>query len=62
MKKDEEPKVWVTALKLIVGAAAFIGMIGWTLWYLDKHQDPMPIPESKNNWGIAGDNPVRPRK
>ncbi len=65
-KKDKEPNVWVTTLKLALGAAALIGGVGFALWYVSETLDmPDPaIPEAtpERAWGIANDNPIRPKR
>lgn len=58
---DKEPKWWVTMLKLIVGAAIFIGLIGWALWYAQKLESEKPPPAEKPSWGIFSDSPLRSR-
>ena len=64
---DEEPKVWVTVIKLVIGAVILIGGTGLALWYVDQSQtlDQPPGLSSGTNkpdWGIAGDNPLRMRR
>ncbi|MDZ7937077.1 MAG: hypothetical protein U5M53_01850 [Rhodoferax sp.] len=59
MKRDDEPKLWVTVLKLVIGLTILIGGVGLALNYAEKHQDEMPIPQPKSNWGIFGDSPIR---
>ena len=38
MKKndDDEPKAWVSTLKVVLSAAVIIGVIGFALWYADS--------------------------
>jgi hypothetical protein len=62
MKKKEEPKLWVTVLKLTIGGLIFIGLVGWALWYIGENPDAAP-PALKpdSGWGIARDSPIRPR-
>ncbi len=63
MKKKEEPKLWVTVLKLSIGAIIFIGLVGWALWYIGEHPDAAPPPLKPNtDWGVVNDNPVRMRR
>ncbi|MES2879260.1 MAG: hypothetical protein V4713_12630 [Pseudomonadota bacterium] len=33
---DDEPKTWVSTLKVVLAAAVLIGTIGLALWYADK--------------------------
>jgi hypothetical protein len=61
-KKDEgEPKVWVTALKLILIAVALIGGVGLALWYAKDMETGMPEP-AKDQWGISHDSPLRMKR
>lgn len=59
MKRDEEPKLWVTVLKLSIGLAVIIGGVGLALNYAEKHQEEMPTPPPQSNWGIFSDSPIR---
>lgn len=59
MKRDDEPKLWVTVLKLVIGAAILIGGVGLALNYAEKNQTEMPLPKPKSGWGIFGDSPIR---
>lgn len=59
---DEEPKIWVTIVKLIVVALIFIGGTGLALWYVDKEQESAgrdPATSGKIDWGISTDSPIR---
>lgn len=60
-KKDDEPKVWVTALKLILIAAALIGGVGLALWYAKDMETGTPEP-AKDQWGISHDSPLRMKR
>ena len=62
MKRDKEPNVWVTALKLAVGAAILIGGVGWLLSYASKQQGGLPVPPADSSWGIATDSPIRQKR
>lgn len=62
MKRKEEPKLWVTILKLVVGAVVLIGGVGFALWYVGQVQGPPEIPKPVSNWGIVGDSPVRSKR
>ena len=33
---DDEPKTWVSALKIILGLTLLIGTVGLALWYADQ--------------------------
>jgi len=60
MKKDKEPNVWWTALKLIIGAAVLIGGTGLILKYAATEQGPPQLPPpSDGGWGITNDSPIR---
>lgn len=56
---DDEPKWWVTMIKLVAGAAIFIGVIGGALWYAEKEEANAIKPPAPPSWGIAGDSPIR---
>jgi hypothetical protein len=59
---NDEPKVWVTALKLIVGIVVIVGGIGMALWYTkDMDNGALKTPPT-DAWGIANDSPVRMRR
>ncbi len=67
MDEEDEPKVWVTAIKLVLGAALIIGGTGFALWYLSKEQErSQPSEPAVSNvvkgWGIAGDSPIRNKR
>ncbi len=59
MKRDDEPKLWVTVLKLAIGLVILIGGVGLALHYAEKYQEEMPKPQPKSNWGIFSDSPIR---
>lgn len=72
---DDEPKTWVSALKVIMAAAVLIGVVGLALWYANQRPVSSPALEQaqkevheKNpsgrsspddSWGIAKDSPIR---
>ncbi len=64
-KKVEEPNVWVTGLKVVLGAAAFIGLIWFALWYAAENMDAKdlskPADTQGRSWGIVTDSPIRSR-
>jgi hypothetical protein len=65
MASDKEPNVWLTVLKLALGAAALAGLVWAALWYLDNYGDgpPMTPPlKPKMDWGIANDSPIPSRR
>lgn len=59
MKPDDEPKLWVTVLKLVAGLTILIGGVGLALNYAEQQQTEMPKPQSKSGWGIFSDSPIR---
>jgi hypothetical protein len=61
-KDDDEPNVWVTVIKLVVGAAILIGGVGFALWYVAKEQDGDFGPPADKSWGIATDNPLKGKR
>jgi hypothetical protein len=77
MVKDDKPKVWLSALKIVAGAALLIGTIGFALWYANqlpvsspaleqaieevRQKNPDAPSNSSNSWGISKDSPVRKR-
>ena len=72
---DDEPKTWVSALKVILAAAVMIGVIGLVLWYANQRPVSSPALEQAqqevreksggsrsspdDSWGIAKDSPIR---
>ena len=59
--KRDEPKVWVTVIKLVVGLAVMIGGVGLALWYakdLDNGYSRSP----GDSWGVSKDSPVRMKR
>jgi hypothetical protein len=68
MKKndDEEPNIWVTVLKLLIGAIILIGGTGLALWYVDQVQEnakpALGSGAGQSGWGIVGDNPLKSRR
>jgi hypothetical protein len=73
MKQNDEPAVWVTVIKLLIGAVALIGGVGLALWWAEKRPEYSPALEqakeearasspksgSDKSWGIATDSPIR---
>jgi len=71
---DEEPRIWLTVVKLLIGAALLIGGVGLALWIaaqgpvhspaLEQAQQEVQTKSSKplssdSSWGIAKDSPLR---
>lgn len=60
MKKDEEPKVWLILLGLVLGVAIVVGAVGLALWYSEKAGIAQPPHEKPaTGWGIVTDSPIR---
>ena len=64
MKKNpnDEPKVWVTIVKLVIGLVVIVGGVGLALWYakdMDNGAQSLPAADS---WGISKDSPVRMKR
>ena len=75
MKEDEEPKTWVSALKIVIALAVVIGAIGFGLWYASQLPESSPAMEKAieevrqksprtdssrdGSWGISKDSPLR---
>jgi len=65
MKKNDEPKVWVTVLKLILLLTVLVGGVGLALWWAGKQQasvEQPPVSSPSQSWGIAGDSPIRSKR
>ena len=64
MKKpdDDEPKVWVTVLKLILGLVVIVGGVGMALWYAKDMDNGGPPPPPADSWGISKDSPINMRR
>jgi cytoskeletal protein RodZ len=75
MKQVEEPKLWVTVIKLVLGAVVLIGGVGLALWFAAQGPVHSPALEeaqkqtgstskssSGASWGIAGDSPIRQKR
>jgi hypothetical protein len=63
MKKNDEPKLWVTIAKLVIGAVVLIGGVGGALWLASKwEQGDAPTAGSGIGWGISTDSPIRSKR
>lgn len=66
MKNDDEPNVWITALKLLVGAIVLIGGTGLALWWVDSEQERAQLTDTSkpqtSDWGISSDSPIRNKR
>ena len=64
MKRNpkDEPKVWVTVVKLVIGLVAIVGGVGLALWYAkDMDNGAFKLPSS-DPWGISKDSPSRMKR
>ncbi len=60
MDDDKEPELWVTVLKLVIGAVVLIALIGLGLYYTAKFNTYEPeAPPPDTSWGISKDSPIR---
>ena len=63
MKKNKEPKLWVTVLKLLAGAVVLIGGVGAVLWWASQSENSdTRTPQSNIGWGISSDSPLRSKR
>ncbi len=63
MKKNpNEPKVWVTVVKLIVGVVVLVGGVGLALWFAKDMDNGSLKPQSGDQWGISKDSPLRMKR
>ena len=60
--KQDEPKVWVTVVKLVVGLAVIVGGVGLALWYAKDMDNGSPAVPSGEQWGISKDSPLRMKR
>ena len=72
-QNKKETNVWVTALKLVIGATLIIGGVGFALWMAAQGPSYSPALEqakegvrakstnstNDSSWGISKDSPVR---
>ena len=61
-KNDDEPKVWVTVLKLVVGLVVIVGGVGLALWYAKDWDNGAPKLPTQDQWGISHDSPLRMKR
>ena len=60
---NEEPKLWVTVTKLVIGALVFLVLVGLGLYYTAKYNTYEPeAPPPDTSWGIAKDSPIRSQR
>jgi hypothetical protein len=60
--KDEEPPLWLTALKLILVLAVMIGGVGLALWYAQRMETDAGNGPTSDQWGISHDSPLRMKR
>ncbi len=61
LPEKEEPKVWVTVIKLVLGLIVIIGGVGLALWYAKDLDNGYGTPAGEK-WGISKDSPVRMKR
>ena len=61
-QKEDEPKVWVTIVKLVVGLVVIVGGVGLALWYAKDMDNGSPNLPAGDSWGISKDSPVRMKR
>jgi hypothetical protein len=60
MDDDKEPKLWITVLKLAIGAVLLIVFFGLGLYFTAKYKTYEPEgPPPDTSWGISKDSPLR---
>ena len=42
MDNDDQPNVWISALKVVLGIAVIIGAVGFALWYAEQRPSSSP--------------------
>lgn len=62
MPKKNEPKVWVTVLKLLIGLIVIIWGTGAVLDYFAQNFEPDTPKSGGIDWGIARDSPIPSRR
>jgi hypothetical protein len=64
MARDKEPHIWLTVLKLALGAVVIAGLVWLALWYADNYSDEGMTPplKPKADWGIVNDSPLRGKR
>jgi len=60
MTKKRDPNIWITIIKLLIGALVLIFGVGWLLEYVDMQQRLSGSQlHSTFNWGIKKDSPFQ---
>jgi hypothetical protein len=59
-----QSEVWVTVVKLVLGAVILIGGVGLALWFAarDEMQGTASGGSSSDSWGITHDSPTRMKR
>lgn len=62
-KKNDDPPLWLTVLKLLVGLIVIIAGVGGALYLASKaEQRNVPATGGVKDWGIVNDSPLRNRR
>jgi hypothetical protein len=63
-QNDDEPPLWLTVAKLVIGAIILVGGVGFALWWVDEEQSKQASPAVKpvDSWGIVKDSPIHFRR
>jgi hypothetical protein len=57
---EKEPKLWVTVLKLSIGAIIFIIAVGLGLYYSAEFKTYAPPTDPPvDSWGVTKDSPLK---
>jgi hypothetical protein len=63
VEKEKEPKLWVTVLKLVIGAIIFAGVVALGLYYTAEFNTySTPDTPPPTDWGISTDSPIRNKR
>lgn len=60
-KGKDEPKLWVTVLKLVLIAVALIGGVGLALYFAQSLATSDPTGK-QDPWGVIKDSPTRMKR
>ena len=61
-QNNDEPPVWVTVVKLIIGLVVIVGGVGLALWYAKDMDNGAAKLAATDSWGISKDSPVNMRR
>jgi hypothetical protein len=56
--KKNEPNIWVTVIKLVIGLIVIIWGTGAVLNYFARNFTPDAPKSGTSDWGIARDSPI----